>query len=108
MGDAAWKAFERRVAKDFGGKRRGPDTGGARGGKTDIIHPLFAVECKLLSRIGGADVLNAAIQAETNAEDSQLPIAVLKKKRASMNDAVVAMRYQTFIEWFVSLEEGEN
>ena len=48
MADKAWKAFERRIASVFGGKRRGADTSDDRGGKTDVIHPFYAIECKLL------------------------------------------------------------
>ena len=46
--DKPWKAFERRVAKAVGGKRRGPNF---TDGRDDVIHPLFSIECKLLSRV---------------------------------------------------------
>jgi len=100
MSNASWKEFERRVARDLGGQRRGADTGGVRGGKTDIIHPFFGVECKLLGRVGLADILNACVQAELNSEPHQIPIAVVKKKHGRMDDCVVAMRYNVWREWY--------
>ena len=100
MPDAAWKAFERRIAAALGGKRRGADTRGERGGKTDIIHDHLAVEVKLLTRSAHADILKACRQAETNGEDRQTPIAVVKRKGDQDADSVVAMRLQTWLEWY--------
>lgn len=101
MGDAAWKAFERRVARIFGGVRRGCDVRGPDGGKSDVIAPGWAIECKLLSRPGYADLLAAASQAEAAAKPDEIPVAIVKKKRADDVDALVVLRLETFCEWFV-------
>ena len=99
MGDKAWKNFERRIASEFGGVRRGPDTRGEGGGKTDIIHPYFAIECKLLGAPSYADMLAACRQAEKNAERGQEPVAVIKRKNKSMEDTPVIYRLPVFKAW---------
>ena len=101
MPDAAWKAWERRVASVFGGHRRGPDTRSSDGGRCDVVHEFWAPEVKLLGRPGYADLLSAAQQAERNAGPHQCPVAVVKKKRAEDLDGLVVFRLETFREWFV-------
>jgi hypothetical protein len=96
--DAAWKALERRVAKLFGGRRRGPDT---TGGKTDIVCQGWAVECKLLSRPSFSDLLAACRQAERNAEPRQIPVAVVKKKHAPDSEILFCMRLSVAAPWFL-------
>lgn len=100
MPDAAWKAFERRIAAFFGGQRRGADFRGANGGKSDVIARGFSIECKLLGRPSYADLLEAARQAEASASAIELPIAVVKRKRAQDSDALVVLRLETFLDWF--------
>lgn len=103
MTDTAWKAWERRVATVFGGKRRGAYTGTTQGGKSDIIKPGWAIECKLLSRPGFADLLAAAEQAERNAENTEdIPVAVVKRKGDAINQALCVMRMERFVEIFVN------
>jgi len=99
VSDKAWKQWERTVAKIFGGVRRGPDTRGEQGGKTDIIHPHFAIECKLLGAPGYADMLAACKQAEANAGPGQEPVAVIKRKNKRIEDALVVMRLPVFRDW---------
>ena len=99
MGDKSWKAWERRIARVFGGQRRGPDVRGEHGGKTDVIHDHYAIEVKLLSRSNYGDVMEACLQAERNAEPNQEPVAVVKRKYAEDKDALVVMRLETFREW---------
>jgi hypothetical protein len=99
MSDKSWKAFERRIAKVFGGERRGADYGDGRGGKNDIIHPHWSVECKLLGRAGYADLLKAVRQAELASEDGQEPVAVVKLKNQHDADALVVYRLETFRAW---------
>ncbi len=101
MSDKTWKAFERKIAKALGGERRGADYGDARGGKTDVIHPLWAIECKLYKRPTWGVLLGACRQAEAAAEAHQMPIAVMKKNGAPMGDTIVAMRLGEFRSWFV-------
>lgn len=101
MSDTAWKAFERRIAQIFGGKRRGAYTGDGRQGKTDIICPGWSVECKLLSRPGYQNLVDAAWQAEANREQvNDIPVAVVKRKGDLDANALVVMRLEMFKEFF--------
>ena len=102
MSDAAWKAWESRVARIFGGRRRGPDTRGPDGGRSDVVHRFWSPEVKLLGRPGYADLLAACHQAEANRGPHQCPVAVVKRKRARDSDALVVLRLETFRDWFVS------
>lgn len=99
MGNKAWKAWERTVAGFFGGTRRGPDTRGIDGGKTDVIHPHFAIECKLLGAPSYSDLLAACRQAEENAQPGQEPVAVVKRKNKRVEDALVVYRLPVFRDW---------
>lgn len=99
MGDKSWKAFERRIAKIFGGQRRGAETRGERGGKTDVIHEHYAIECKLLGAPGYQAMLDACRQAEANADPGQEPVAIVKRKNKLDADALVVMRLETFRDW---------
>jgi hypothetical protein len=108
VADAAWKAFERRIARVFRGVRRGCDVRGPRGGKSDIIADGWAIECKLLGRPGYADLLAAARQAELAAEQNELPLAVVKRKGADDADALAVMRLEKFREWFVCENEDKS
>jgi hypothetical protein len=101
LADKGWKQFERRVAAALGGRRRGADTSHGRdGGKSDIIHPRLAPECKLLARPGWADFVSAIEQAERNA-DGKIPIAVVKRGNALDKNAIVAIRLDKFVEHFL-------
>jgi hypothetical protein len=103
MPDMAWKAFERRIAGVFGGKRRGADTRTEGRGKTDVVAPGWAIECKLLSRPGFADLLNAARQAEANADSpADIPVALVKRKGDPVKDTLVVIRLERFEEFFVN------
>lgn len=102
MPDTAWKAWERRVAAIFGGKRRGAYTGDRNHGKTDVVVSGWAIEVKLLSRPSFQDLLDATQQAETNAESpSDIPVAIVKRKGDHDIDALVVMRLERFREYFV-------
>jgi hypothetical protein len=104
MADKSWKAWERRVATIFGGRRRGAYTGLNGQGKTDVIATGWAIECKLLARAGYQDLLDAARQAEANREcPEDIPVAVVKRKGDLTKDALVVMRLETFQEWFVNV-----
>jgi hypothetical protein len=99
MPDQAWKAFERRIAKVFGGIRRGADTRSADGGKCDVIHDHFAIECKLVARPNHSTALDACRQAERNAKPHQEPVVVIKRKNAHDRDALVVQRLEVFEQW---------
>lgn len=120
MPTKSWKSWELRVAKMFGCKRRGPDFRGENGGKDDLTHPLYAVECKLLARPTYAEMLAACRQAEGAAAKSTItqwvdmdhdektvtvsvgdrhPIAIVKRKGDRDEDALVIQRLATFKAW---------
>ena len=108
MADAAWKAWERRVAAIFGGRRRGADFRGRDGGKSDVLAEGWSIECKLLGRPGYADLLAAARQAELAAKPDEIPVAIVKRKHRDDADALVVMRLETFSAWFVGKREAES
>ena len=64
-----------------------------------MVHDHYAVECKLLGRPGYQHLLDAAKQAEENAESHQEPIAIVKRKNACDQDALVVMRLPVFLDW---------
>ena len=103
MADKSWKAWERRVAKLFGGQRRGADYGDSRGGKNDIIVAGFSIEVKLLKRPTYQQMFDACVQAESSAENIiDIPIAIVKKNKQGLKDkdALVVMRLETFLGFF--------
>ncbi|RMD59756.1 hypothetical protein D6833_11005 [Candidatus Parcubacteria bacterium] len=101
MTDKAWKAFERRIAKYLGGKRRGAYTSDGRTGKSDVILSGWSVECKLLSRPTYGKMVAAAKQAERNREnDDDYAIAVVKRKGQYDRDAIVIMRFEEFLRLY--------
>ena len=101
VSDKSWKAFERRIAKRFGGKRRGADYGTADGGKNDIILDGWSIECKLLSRPSFGQMVQAFDQAVAAGEPGDIPIAIIKKKFDADSNALVVMKLDEFMEWFV-------
>ena len=110
MSEPAWKVFERRISKYFGGVRRGSTTSQNGSGKSDIIAVGWAIECKLLTRPGYQDLLNAARQAEANAETpEEIPICIVKRKGDLDKDSLVVMRLERFKEFFVNeVRNGTN
>ena len=97
MSEKSWKAYERRIAKLFpSGQRRGADFRGDSAGKSDIISPGWAPECKLLARPSFGQLLGAARQAETNAKVDEIPIAIVKRKNDRDVDSLVVFRLETF------------
>ena len=46
MADKAWKAFERRVARDWGSDRNPLSGGNSKVTRSDTRHPRLFVECK--------------------------------------------------------------
>lgn len=99
---AGWQKFEERIARLFGGRRRGAATSRGRQGLNDVVGaPGWSVECKLLARPSYADLLSGCRQAEAAAADDELPVCVTKRKNALDDDALVVMRLATFREWFL-------
>jgi hypothetical protein len=91
----AWKAHERRLAKQTGGRRNGP-TGTAT---ADVETPWLCIEAKAWQ--GSVKRVEAALaQAERAAKPGQLAIAVLHTLgRHSKNDLVI-LRWGDFRQWF--------
>lgn len=99
---ASWKAFELRIAKCLGGKRRGAYVSDGKRGKSDIIKDGWSIECKFLGRPAYQQMKDACLQAERNAENElDIPIAIVKKKGERDKDSLVIMRLETFKEHFV-------
>lgn len=103
MGDKTWKAWERTVASDTGGNRRGAGTGeGFNGsGKNDIsgLEGKHSIECKYGRQLGYQLALDATYQAENAAEDGELPWAAIRRHKAPADDAIVVIRYPVWIEF---------
>ncbi|GMQ79531.1 MAG: hypothetical protein BMS9Abin02_2129 [Anaerolineae bacterium] len=92
----AWKHFERRVAKFFGGKRI-PING--RGDTEDVDHPWMAIECKYRKALP-TYMTSGMAQAVANAEDGQLPVVIAGQKGRDVADSFVVVRARDFREWF--------
>ena len=96
MSDQNWKKFERWVCVDvFGGTRdwehseECKDTG------------MFAPEAKYRKKIP-AWLENMMLQAESQAKDNQLPLVVLTEHQRERMQALVIIRLQDFVAWYVS------
>jgi hypothetical protein len=90
-----WKAEERRIADDLGGKRI-PVTGIDRDG-ADVVTPLFLVQSKLRATIPawlGAWLHPIATEAH---ESGRIGILVLRKPRQRNADSLVVMNYADFV-----------
>lgn len=99
---SSWKAWETRVARIFGGKRRGAYVSNGKSGKSDIIKDGWSIEVKLNKRPHFQMIFDACKQAEINAENPlDIPVAVIKKLYTKDDDALVVMRLETFREHFI-------
>jgi hypothetical protein len=100
MPEPRWKRYERRIAKWFGGKRRGAHTSETRQGKCDIVCETWAPECTLQLRgsIGYKELLKKCRQAEANAEGELVPVVVAKLVNMADKDSLVVMRGEIFLD----------
>lgn len=86
MGDKAWKAFERRVARFFLGPsgQRNPGSGGFSLSQTktkaDVIHPRLFIECKQRARHAVLRVWDKA-QKDAKVEGKPVVVALSEKGR---------------------------
>jgi hypothetical protein len=94
----AWKARERAVALEFGG-RRVPVTGRARGDAPDIMHPWLCIEVKAWENLPER-VHDALHQAEACVVGDKLPMAVIVANGMATRDGLVVMRVKDFQSWF--------
>jgi hypothetical protein len=90
-----WKAFERRLAADCGG-RRIPVTGIDRNG-ADVTHPLFHFQLKLRKSIPVwlwgwlAGIVGTATDA------GKIGVLVLKRPRQRDTEALVVLRWADWV-----------
>jgi hypothetical protein len=93
----------------FGGKRRGADFRSADGGKNDVIAEGWSIECKIWSRPTWAAMVEDVRKAEARREkETDIPLAVMKRKGDRDADALVCMRLKTFLEWFGGTDDRKN
>jgi len=97
---STWKSLERRIARWFGVERNSKR--GLGDNTPDVVAPvtfakgaILSIECKLSGR-GFGQVQKAIDQAELNANEKHLPMAILKAKGASDDSAILAMSFATF------------
>ncbi|MFC1924265.1 hypothetical protein ACFLXA_02745 [Chloroflexota bacterium] len=94
MPEKYWKVAERKVGKILGGQRNTHDKGS---NVPDVVHPWLAPEVKSRETIPNW-LIEAIVQAETNATDGKLPVVCLMEK-GGMHLAI--LRLETFAEYFV-------
>ena len=100
-----WKSFELRVAKWFGGRRRGADFRNryAAGGRNDVIKEGWSIECKLLARPSFGEMLAAVKQAEAARDNpDDIAVAVVKRNGDRDDDSLFIFRKREFLDNFVS------
>jgi hypothetical protein len=104
-----WKGWERRVAKLFGGVRRGADYGGYSGGKNDVILSGYSIEVKLLSSPHWGDLVSAVAQAQAAKEhEDDIPLVVIKKLGSPDTSALVIMSVGDFVDNFVGAVDNDS
>ncbi len=90
-----WKAYERRIADDFGG-RRIPVTGIDRDG-ADVETKLFLIQAKLRKVLPWYLWSWVFPIAAIAAEKGKIGIVVLRKKHMLNSDSLVVMKYSDFL-----------
>ncbi len=90
----AWKDLERVCARRLGGQRAGPT--GRKG--SDVLHPLFAIECKE-RKVLPTWLLDAMSQSVGAAQVDQTAIVVLHQLGARHDNDLVVMRLRDFEDW---------
>ena len=106
-----WKARERRLLALFGCKRRGADYGDRDGGKSDSDDACgYNIEIKSWAKPPSLRVIQKEVNhAETRGRPNQIPLAITCVKGERDLDALVTMRFETFLEWFVPpVKENKN
>ena len=97
MSDRAWKAFERRLARDVGTERI-PVTGERAG--ADLEDELFCYQAKLGRRCPAylAEWLAGIRAAGLARQPERVGVVVWKPKRAEDRDALVILRWADWVE----------
>lgn len=99
MTDKTWKALERRICKIFSGTRRGADYVDEHGkGKNDCVGTDgWSIEIKYMLRPQFSTIEEDVRKAEERKEHpDDIPIAIMKRKRARDGDALVCIRLEVF------------
>ena len=97
MGDATWKAIERKICAKFGGKRSGP-TG--KMGPDCVETAPFALQIKHRKNVPQW-LTDAHVQCLNDAPRGTLPLLVLHPKGWAIGESLIVIRLATFIEWYV-------
>lgn len=103
MPDKAWKAAERRLARQFETQRTGPT------GKddNDLAHPLLAIECKYRKKLP-TWALQCLAQARCGRTAAgKVPVTILLGKFMRVTDGLVVMRVSDFQELFGAIRGAE-
>lgn len=106
MHSSTWKAFERKIAKCFGGTRRGPNVGSGTigSGLDDVVGTpgdAFSIECKYSKQPSYGLVRTAAREAHLQALPHQMPVGVVGKMGETLDGVIVVMLLSDFLEWHV-------
>ena len=99
MPDENWKKFERWVCKLFGGTRDWENPEECK--DTGMWAPEAKYRKTLPKWLVGTDD-SMMEQAERQAKDDQLPLVVLTTKGQPRMQALVIIRLQDFVDWYVS------
>jgi len=97
MGDATWKAIERKICAKFGGKRSGP-TG--KMGPDCVETAPFALQIKHRKNVPQW-LTDAHVQALNDAPRGMLPVLVLHPKGWAIGESLVIIRLENFVDWYV-------
>jgi hypothetical protein len=97
---STWKATERRVAAQLGGRRMGPGVD-----RADVRCDWLTAEVKH-RKLLPAWLLGALDQARQYSTESQLPVAVLHRAGDRIADSVVCMRLHDFVAWHGAIPES--
>lgn len=89
----AFKQTERAIAARLGGKRLG------HLGGVDVDAGWLAIECKHRQSLP-AWLTAAMAQARRNAQDGQLPVAILHTHGGRHDDDLLVLRLVDFQDWF--------
>src|SRR5262245_26925943 len=100
-----WKNFERRVARELGGQRRGAYVSNNEGSLNDIINERYSIQCKISSQPSYTTIRKAIDESRMQAKPEQAPLAVVGKLGDNIDDAIVAMKMVDFLKFFHTYEE---
>ena len=89
MSNPGWKKYERRIARDLGGRRVGVL------GSEDIEHPIYSIEAKLLKSLPKW-LTGLWKQTQGNCPAGKIPFACVKEKNRNDDNAFVILRYIDF------------